>query len=134
MSDKNCVSVEQKVCEVCGKPYDTNAILLHKQLRNTLDRTTITGVGICPEHKKLADEGYVFLIEVSNHIDDGTLHHSEADRTGEVIMLKRHVFSVLFNTDIPTSQSGCYVEVGVIEDIKALFEQARAREDAEASE
>ena len=63
MNDKSHVSLEQHVCLVCGTAFDTGAILLDKRLRASMERHTATGWGLCPEHQKLADDGFVALVE-----------------------------------------------------------------------
>ena len=54
MNDKSHVSLERHVCLVCGVAYDTGSILLDKRLRQSLERYTTTGWGLCAEHQKLA--------------------------------------------------------------------------------
>ncbi|MDN4290562.1 hypothetical protein OA805_00670 [Citrobacter freundii] len=63
MSDKSHISLEQHVCLVCGTAFDTGAILLDKRLRASMERHTATGWGLCPEHQKLSDDGFVALVE-----------------------------------------------------------------------
>lgn len=63
MSDKSHVSLEQHVCLVCDTAFDTGAILLEKRLRQSMERYTATGWGLCPEHQKLSDDGFVALVE-----------------------------------------------------------------------
>ena len=63
MNDKSHVSLEQHVCLVCGTRFDTGAILLDRRLRASMERHTATGWGLCPEHQKLSDEGFVALVE-----------------------------------------------------------------------
>ena len=63
MNDKSHVSLEQHVCLVCGKAFDTGTILLDKRLRASMEHHTKTGWGLCPEHQKLADDGFVALVE-----------------------------------------------------------------------
>ena len=63
MHDKSHVSLEQHVCLVCGTAFDTGAVLLDKRLRASMERHTATGWGLCPEHRKLADDGFVALVE-----------------------------------------------------------------------
>ncbi len=55
MNDKSHVSLEQHVCLVCGKAFDTGAVLLDKRLRASMEHHTKTGWGLCPEHQKLSD-------------------------------------------------------------------------------
>src|SRR5690606_24370178 len=63
MNDKSHVSLEQHVCLVCGSAFDTGAILLDKRLRQSMERHTVNGWGLCPEHERLFKEGYVALVE-----------------------------------------------------------------------
>src|SRR3546814_18826039 len=63
MNDKSHVSLEQHACLVCGARFDTGAILLDKRLRASMERPTATGWGLCPEHQKLSDDGFVALVE-----------------------------------------------------------------------
>lgn len=51
MNEKSRVSLEQRVCPVCGSPYDTGSILLDKRLRARMNEKTIAGRGPCPEHQ-----------------------------------------------------------------------------------
>lgn len=48
---KSHVSVGQKICVVMWKPYDAG-IILDRRLKNSLESTTLTGLGLCPEVKK----------------------------------------------------------------------------------
>lgn len=95
--EKSYVTMEQKVCEVCGKTYDTNAILMDRRLRPTFDMHTTTGWGLCPEHEKLYKDGYVALVVVKNAGEGRILKREEADRTGEVIHMRRTVAEKMFN-------------------------------------
>lgn len=63
MNDKSHASLEQHVCLVCGARFDTGAILLDKRLRASMERHTATDWGLCPEHQKLSDDGFVALVE-----------------------------------------------------------------------
>ena len=46
--DKSHVSMERRVCRVCGREYDTGAILLDRRLKKSMDRHTLTGGGFMP--------------------------------------------------------------------------------------
>ena len=50
MNDKSHVSLEQHVCLVCGKAFDTGTILLDKRLRQSLAQieSFYSPVGILP--------------------------------------------------------------------------------------
>jgi hypothetical protein len=90
MPDKSYVTMEQHLCTVCGHPYDTGALLLDKRLRERFDMNTITGMsGMCEEHQKLHDDGYVALVGVKNSGSGDILKQEHAQRTGSIMHLKK---------------------------------------------
>jgi len=122
MREKSHVSMEQCICLVCGAVYDTGAILLDRRLRASMKRHTVTGWGLCEEHQRLFDEGYVALIECDpqkSSVYANRLKPDEAHRTGRVAHLKRNVFASVFNVAIKQHQSCVFVEPGVIEKLEA---------------
>lgn len=104
MNDKSHVSLEQHVCLVCGTRFDTGAILLDKRLRANMEHHTATGWGLCPEHQKLSDDGFVALVECdpqrSGSPGANRMKSEQAYRTGHPAHLKREVFSTVFNVPI----------------------------------
>lgn len=108
MGDKSHVSMEQHVCIVCWNQYDTGAILLHKRLRQSLERHTITGEGLCPEHQKLHEEGFLALVEcdeskssVRSGANGDIIKPGEEYRTGTITHIRRTAARQIFNVDIP---------------------------------
>ncbi len=94
MSEKSHVSVERHLCLACGAAYDTGTILLDRRLRARLERYTTTGWGLCLEHQRLFDDGFVALVECdpgkSGHPSSADrLKPDQAYRTGRVLHLKR---------------------------------------------
>ncbi len=128
MSDKSHVSLEQHVCLVCGAAFDTGAVLLDKRLRRSMERHTKTGWGLCPEHQKMADDGYVALVECdlrrSGSQADGRMKPGQAYRTGRMAHLRRAVFAQVFNVPIEDKQACLFVEPGVIEQLEAMTASA----------
>ncbi|WP_269633247.1 ATPase [Pelomonas sp. BJYL3] len=127
MSDKSHVSMEQRVCLVCGQAFDTGAILLNKRLRASMERHTTTGWGLCAEHQKLADDGFVALVECDpqrSRSPGGRLKPEQAYRTGRLAHLKRHVFANVFNVPIDAGQPCVFVEPGVIDQLQAMTPSA----------
>jgi hypothetical protein len=127
MSEKSHVSMERQLCLVCGAEYDTGAILLDRRLRASLDRHTTTGWGLCPEHQRLFDDGFVALVECdpakSGHpSSDDRLKPDQAYRTGRVLHLKRDAFARVFNVPIGLKLPSVFVEPGVIEKLEAMVE------------
>ena len=128
MSTKSHISLEQKVCPVCGITHSHNcAVLLDKRLRNSMERHTVTGYGLCEEHDRLNQEGYIMLVAAKNPADKATMQVGEARSTGEVAAIKREVFIQLFN--VPAAQAQLpmvYVEPEVIEHLRQLMEADQA--------
>lgn len=103
--------MEQHRCVVCGMNYDTGAVLLHKHMKPDLERYTLTGNGLCPEHRKLYEEGYVALVEVSE---------DRKYRTGNVAHVRRSVAEEIFNVPIGENVPVVHAEVGVLEKLAAM--------------
>jgi len=123
MNDKSHVSMEQHVCLVCGVTFDTGVVLLDKRLRASMERRTKTGWGLCAEHQKLADDGFVALVECDpqrSGSPGGSPKPEQAYRTGRLAHLKRHVFTTVFNVPIEANQPCVFVEPGVIAQLEAM--------------
>lgn len=124
MDDKSYVSLERRLCLVCGTPFDTGTLLLDKRLRASMKRHTTTGWGLCPEHQKLSDDGFVALVECdpqrSGSPAEGHLKPEQAYRTGRLIHLRRTVFAKVFNVSIEDKQACVFVEPGVIEQLQTM--------------
>ncbi len=128
MSDKSHVSMEQHACLVCGTVFDTGSLLLDRRLRASMERHTVTGWGLCAEHQKLADDGFVALVECDpqrSGSPGGRLKPEQAYRTGRLAHIKRHVFAQLFNVPVEATQPCVFVEPGVIERLESMVEPAR---------
>jgi hypothetical protein len=84
-------------------------------LRQSLDTYTTTGWGLCLEHQKLHDDGFVAFVECdpekSGSPSSGDrLKLGDAFRTGRVVHLKREYFSALFNAEIQPNLPMVFVE------------------------
>lgn len=126
MNEKSHVSLEQHVCLVCGVAFDTGNLLLDR-LRASLDRLTTTGWGLYAKHQKLADDGFVALIECDPERNglsesDDRVKPERAYRTGRVAHLKRHAFARVFG-GLPANRQPCvFVSPRVIERLQAMVE------------
>ncbi len=93
MTDKSYVTMETKLCMICGCQYATGALLMDQRLRPLFDRDTCTGWGMCDEHRAAIKEGFVGLIEVdeakSTTNPNGQIMPDDAYRTGRVVLVKR---------------------------------------------
>jgi hypothetical protein len=120
---KSFVTLEQHQCAVCGVAFDTGAILLDKRLNDRFEHKTLTGVSLCPEHKKRYDEGYVALIEVDpeQSVADGSKMTPEnAHRTGTIAHVKRDVYAKAFNIPVPDGPMA-FCEPEVIKYLESLM-------------
>jgi len=127
MNEKSHVSLEQHVCLVCGVIYDTGSILLDKRLRASMEHHTTTGWGLCGEHQKLSDDGYVALVECDPERSGSPgdrLKPEQAYRTGRLAHLKREAFARMFDVPITDDLAFVFVEPGVIERLQAMVEPA----------
>lgn len=93
--EKSHVGIETRLCRVCGTEYDTGTLLLDARLQKTLTRHVCTGYGLCPEHQKAKEEGYIFLIEVESDQPRGS-----PPRTGTYILMKKELAAQLFNCPV----------------------------------
>lgn len=127
MNEKSHVSLEQHACLVCGVTFDTGSILLDRRLRPSMEQRTTTGWGLCAEHQKLADDGFVALVECDpqrSGSQGGRLNPEQAYRTGRVAHIKRHAFIQVFNLPIEARPPCVFVEPGVIEQLQAMVAPA----------
>jgi len=91
MSDKSYVTLSARQCPVCGKVEEDGSVLLDTRLRNTFERQTVVGWGLCAEHRALTEQGYCHLIECSAESPEGkvTVQPHELPRTGRIMHAKR---------------------------------------------
>ena len=127
MNEKSHVSVEQHLCLVCVVTFDTGNILLDRRLRASMKRHMTTGWGLCPEHQKLSDDGFVALVECDlqgNGLPaaDTILKPEQAYRTGRLAHLRREMFAQVFNVPIAADQPCVFVGPGVIEKLQTKVE------------
>ena len=125
MDEKSYVSLEQRVCLVCGNSFDTGSLLLDRRLRASMERHTTTGWGLCPEHERLRSEGFVVLVECDPQRSGlrssyGLMNPGQAYRTGRLAHLKREVFARVFDVAIADDQTVVFVEPGVIEQLQGM--------------
>jgi hypothetical protein len=118
MSHKSFATMEQHVCAVCCKAFDTNAILLDTRLQERFDYRTITGYALCPEHEEMRKKGYIAIIEVKNDpqcAKDG-LKIEEANRTGVFCHIGSNTAKRFFNVPLDAEKTPvAFAQEGLIE-------------------
>lgn len=114
MTGKSYVTLEQHVCTVCDKPFDTGVLLLDKRLQERFDRKTVTGYGLCEEHQKMKDDGFIALIECDpskSKIETGpdgvdSALAEDVHRTGNILHTNAASWPHLFDTPVPPNGVG----------------------------
>jgi hypothetical protein len=128
MDEKSFVLLEQRVCLICGITFETGALLLDKRLRQSLQRNTTTGWGLCMEHKKLFDDGFVALVECDPERSSASvgdvMKPEDGYRTGQVAHVRRALFHELFAVSITADVPFVYVEPGIIATIEKIVKPA----------
>jgi hypothetical protein len=121
--EKSYVSLGVNICKICGTEFDSGEILMDKRLRKSMGRKTITGYGMCPEHQKLKDDGFLALIEVSNKGNETILSNENAIRTGNVAHIPKYIAKEIFNIEANMDAFDMmFIEVGVIEKLQSMVE------------
>jgi hypothetical protein len=116
MTEKSHVTMEQHICLICDKQFDTGALLLNQRLRQRFERHTTTGYGLCPEHKK---DGFVALIACTGIPTGDHMQPYDAQRTGAVAWVRNEAFAHIFNVPLPKG-GVAYVEPDVIEKLEQM--------------
>jgi hypothetical protein len=98
MTDKSYVTMEQHICPICGINHDTGALLLHRRLRKTFDRSTLTGFSLCQECESRSAE-YLALVVIEPTRCNPPHKPDTVYRTGEYLHLRRAVAAQLFNIE-----------------------------------
>ena len=126
MTEKSHVTLEQQACLVCGQAFDTGSLLLDRRLRPRFEHKTCTGWGLCPEHQKRHDEGYIALVCVdpkkSVALDDA----AKVWRTGAVAHVRRSVAQRILTgiSDKDLERPMVFCEPEVIEKLEAMSKGA----------
>jgi len=130
--DKSYVTMEKKVCAICLQEYDTNVLLLDRRLRKTFDRYTTTGYGICPDHQKKLNEGYVALLGVIEEPivnEQGKVKIESAQRSGEYALIKKEACAKIFAQDVDIKDM-CFVHQELINKLREANEHGTKKGQA----
>lgn len=119
--EKSFVTLEQNVCPICGKVFETGNLLMDTRIRNgktmeTFDKYTVTGYSICEECQKMIDDGRVALVEINEPSDPNNLTLDNVDRTGKIGWVKREAVQQLL-PEFPEDKLMCYIEKGILDEM-----------------
>ena len=120
--EKSFVTLEQNVCPICGKVFETGNLLMDTRIRNgklmeTFDKYIITGYSICEECQKMIDDGRVALVEINEPYDVDGMMPDNVDRTGKIGWMKRDIVQQ-FIPEFPEDKFMCYVENGFFKEME----------------
>lgn len=127
MNDKSYVSLEQRVCLVCGVAFDTGSLLLDRRLHASMEHRTATGWGLCTEHQRMFDDGYITLVECDPQRSGlptagDKLKPEQAYRTGRLAHVRREAFARLFNVEVRAGQACVFVDPEIIDWLHGITE------------
>lgn len=110
---KSYVSSEHHVCPICTTKHSTGTILLNREMRDTMERDTVTGWGLCGECNGHRQNDMVALVgavpERSTLRSNGNINPDDAYRTGDVLWMRTELFNDIF--DVPAPDGGmCFVD------------------------
>ncbi|MCK5318590.1 MAG: hypothetical protein KAJ55_11770 [Anaerolineales bacterium] len=126
MGTKSYVTLEQHVCVVCTKKYDTGALLLDRRLRDSFEHHTVTDWGMCPACDALREDGFVALVECDpdkTPINGGIVQPDEAYRSGTVCHIRKEAFENVINIEVPKGMV-CFVDADVIKKLQSMVPDA----------
>ena len=123
--EKSYVSLEKKVCMVCGKEYDSGSLLLDRRLQDSMEKYTVTGWGVCSEDQEKLDAGYVALIGIDSAKSDDFTPEG-VYRTGQLLFIKRQVLPDL-GIEIEDKDYIVFADERPMNDLIRLGEQAKRR-------
>lgn len=119
---KSYVAMGDEICPVCGVTHSTS-VVLDKRMRNVFEegKHVVVGLDLCPEHKKLHEDGYLALVEIDPTKSNPPYKPENTFRTGNVAHIRREIAPKIFK-DIPKEHYEgimVYVEPGVIDQLAA---------------
>lgn len=121
---KSYVTIEQKICPVTGKTFDSGALLIDKRVQNSFEKNTVTGWEICPEVREQVDKGFVALVEIdeskSTVSNNGNYTPENVWRTGNICYLKQEACDNIFNMKI--NSPFVFIQEGIIEKLTLMVE------------
>jgi hypothetical protein len=97
--DKSYVTLVVAICPVCTTEHQTGDLLLDTRMRDTFERTTVTGFALCPACKQLHDDGYLALVGIDESKSTQPYKPDSVYRTGQVAHIRYHVAQDIFGQD-----------------------------------
>lgn len=121
--DKSYASMEQHQCPICLTLFETGNILMDQRLRKKFEMQTLTGYSPCAKCEEKLSQGFVALIETAG-TKQGNTTTLDVPRSGNLVFMKREVFSQIFDAPPPATDKPpmVFIEPGVIQKLQAMTE------------
>lgn len=108
---KSYVSLETKVCPVCGITFETDSLLLDTTLNEYMERSTTTGYKLCKKHQEEFEAGYIHLVVAeSEDRKSDFIKIEDALYTGEIISVKRDILARIVDRNLDERIPFVYIE------------------------
>lgn len=80
------VAIEQFICPICGETHSHKGdLILNLEFNDVTPDESLTSYNLCEDDLKLAELGYIAVIEVSNTEDESAISIEQGIRTGNII-------------------------------------------------
>lgn len=124
---KSYVSLETKICPVCGVEFETESILMDSTLNDSMESKTTTGYKLCKQHQEEFEQGYIHLVVAeSEDRSSNVLKIEDALYTGEIISVKRDILSKILDKDLDERIPFVYIEpeaAAIIKEIAGIKDE-----------
>lgn len=118
---KSFTTIEQHMCAVTGKPFDSGALLINTRMEDVFEMKTVTNWGISPDVQKMFDDGFSALVvideEKTDFPSDGNPKPEDVYRTGEIVYLKTALTKKILGREIKTF---CWIDKRTAEYLKSI--------------
>lgn len=98
--------VSYSVCPLCFKQFESGVMesdeIPGPEYASSDGKGVLTGYELCDEHKKICEDGYIFLVEVERNENLKNEQYVSIDtpkRTGNVTCLKKWIADQIFKSD-----------------------------------
>jgi hypothetical protein len=124
--DKLHTSMENVICQVCGKPHIFNCgVVLDKRAKGYMGNDIPTKYELCENCSKLFEKGYIALVEIDKDKSIGTFTESackigDAYRTSRVIHVKRETYNKIMRNHINPKYSLVFIDIELYNHISEI--------------
>lgn len=128
MSEKNYVTMIERICVACGEQYSENELALNTRLKPVFEPVTVVGFGLCDKCLEKAKEQNGLWVFSTEKTDDTVM-------LKECVCFNETAIRELFKNDLPEAPRKCLefedrLLENLLHDIRAAQEKANAEPTA----